>query len=59
MTMRTLAKIISYLALVVLIVPSFLLFAGKMDLDACKIWMFAATVVWFVTAPFWMDRKAQ
>ncbi len=57
--MRTIAKIISYLALIVLIVPSFLLFAEKMEPDTAKIWMFVATVVWFVTAPFWMDRKAQ
>jgi hypothetical protein len=27
-----------------------------MNLDATKGWMLAATVVWFVATPLWMDR---
>lgn len=50
---------ISFLALVVLLVAPTAVYLEKMDLSTCKHWMFASTVVWFATAPFWMKRKAQ
>ncbi|MCC6487720.1 MAG: hypothetical protein IT364_09485 [Candidatus Hydrogenedentes bacterium] len=57
--MKQALMIISILALVVLLVAPTAVFLQKMELSTCKHWMFAATVIWFVTAPFWMKRKAQ
>jgi hypothetical protein len=48
----------SFVALAMLIVPPVGVYLQKMDLETCKQWMFAATVLWFVTAPLWMKRKA-
>ena len=56
--MRALARFVSLVALCGTIVPPLLFFAGRMDLDATKWWMLAATVEWFVATPLWMDRKA-
>jgi hypothetical protein len=28
----------------------------RLTLDETKLWMLAATCVWFTTAPLWMDR---
>jgi hypothetical protein len=53
----TVARIISWLALGGTIVPSMLFFTGQATLDQTKLWMLIATVVWFATAPVWMDRK--
>ncbi len=57
--MTHLIKIISFIALLMVIIPSILFFMGTIDLAANKQWMLAGTVVWFALAPFWMDRKAQ
>ena len=56
--MKQVLMILSIVALVVLLVAPAGVFLQKMELDTCKHWMFAATVVWFATAPFWMKRKA-
>ena len=56
--MKQVLMIVSLVALAVLLVAPAGVFLQKMDLDTCKQWMFAATVIWFVTAPFWMKRKA-
>lgn len=55
--MQTIAKIVSYIALAGIIVPPALYLAGSLPLPAVKVWMLVATVVWFVTVPFWMGRK--
>jgi len=52
--MRTMFIVISVLSLVVLMVPSVLFLAGRMDLDTVKWIMLAATVVWFLTATPWL-----
>jgi predicted histidine transporter YuiF (NhaC family) len=57
--MKLVLKIISYIALIVLIVPPVLVYLQKMELDTCKHWMLVGTIGWFALAPFWMDRKAQ
>ena len=54
--MRALLQIISLLALVGAILPPIMFLAGRIDLDATKWWMLAATIVWFAVTPFWMDR---
>ncbi|MCC6694957.1 MAG: hypothetical protein IT365_04910 [Candidatus Hydrogenedentes bacterium] len=57
--MKPTLMIVSILALAVLLVAPAAVFLQKMELTTCKHWMFAATVIWFATAPFWMKRKAQ
>ena len=55
--MILIAKIISWLSLIALIVPSIMFLAGRMELDQVKKLMLIATVVWFVTATMWMWPK--
>jgi hypothetical protein len=55
--MRKLAQIGSAIALIGTLVPSLLYLAGGMPLEAVKIWMLVATIVWFATVPFWMERE--
>lgn len=51
---KTICKIVSLISLVVLVVPSCLYFVGKMELDAVKHIMTAATIFWFAAASMWM-----
>ena len=55
--MRTGLKIISFLALALTVVPSFLYLNGSVGLDSAKLLMLIATVAWFVASPFWINRK--
>jgi hypothetical protein len=52
--MHLILKIISYLGLALSIVPAFLVFAGKIELETHYQLMIAGMVMWFGTAPFWM-----
>ena len=55
--MKTLAQIISWLALAATIIPALMYLTGGIELDRVKLWMLVATVVWFVTVPIWMGRQ--
>ncbi len=57
--MRVAAQIASSLALAGTILPAVLFFAGRLELDQVKVWMLAATVVWFVATPLWMERERE
>jgi len=58
--MKMIAQIISWISLVVLMVPSVLFLAGKMiSLDQVKWVMLLATILWFVTAPIWMWKESK
>lgn len=49
--MRAIIKLIGYIAIVVLILPSILFLGGRMEsLDAVKVIMLVATIVWFATS---------
>jgi len=52
-------KIISYLALAGTIIPSLLVFFGDLDLQLNKNIMVVSMLVWFVTAPFWINKKSK
>ena len=52
--MKSIAKIVSWLSLVVLMVPVVLFMMGRTDLDTVKTVMNICTVVWFATASIWM-----
>ncbi len=55
--MRPLLKTISIIGLLVTIVPSFLVFADVITPDANKLLMIVGTLLWFTTAPFWMNKE--
>jgi len=54
--MRVITQLASGLALVGTILPALLFVKGGLDLPHVKIWMLAATVVWFLATPLWMER---
>lgn len=56
--MKTVLVIISIIGLILALIPAFMVFFGKIDLDAGKNLMLAGTLLWFATAPFWMKPKA-
>jgi hypothetical protein len=56
--MKRLAKAISCLALAGTLLPPVLFFADHLSLAAMQSWMLAAALVWFASAPFWMEHKA-
>jgi hypothetical protein len=55
--MKSIAQIISWLALAGTIVPPLLFMADKLPLPQVKAWMLVATILWFVATPIWMERK--
>ena len=55
--MKTLAKIISTLALAATIVPSLLLFCGILSSEFVMISALLGTVAWFIATPMWMGRE--
>jgi hypothetical protein len=55
--MMAVVRLVSWFALAGTIVPAILFAGGQVTLDQTKAWMLAATVVWFATAPLWMDRR--
>ncbi|SHM57279.1 hypothetical protein SAMN04488057_102187 [Cyclobacterium lianum] len=59
--MKLLLKTISFLGLGLNIVPAILVFGAYMSPDTCKLLMLIGTVLWFGTAPSWMnkDKAAQ
>lgn len=56
--MRRLIMLLSFVGLVMSILPPVLFFLGKMALDPMKLWMGIGMVVWMVTAPFWINKTA-
>jgi hypothetical protein len=58
--MRTIIRLTGYVGIVVLIVPSMLYLAGKIELDHVKTIMIVATIIWFGASiiPVWnLDKK--
>ena len=54
--MKTNLKALSYIALGLTVIPSFLVFAEKITWQLHADLMLCGTVLWFFTAPFWMKR---
>ena len=52
-------QIVSFIGLALAFVPSLAYLAGSMEKGAMVNVMLAGTIVWFVTVPFWMDRKSE
>lgn len=54
--MKLLVKIISYISLGLTLIPSFLVFTGNISLDSGKMLTLVGTIIWFVSAPSWMNK---
>ena len=54
--MKLLIKSISYISLALTLIPSFLVFTGNISLDSSKMFMFVGTIIWFISAPGWMNK---
>ncbi len=52
--LKSIAKPLSWLSLVVLILPSFLFLIGRIEIASVNWIMLSATIVWFVSASLWM-----
>jgi hypothetical protein len=55
--MRTILKILSFVGLILTIVPAVLVFVNIIELTTHKNLMLLGTILWFGTAPFWMNKK--
>ncbi|CAN5544616.1 hypothetical protein BH23BAC1_BH23BAC1_35970 [soil metagenome] len=55
--MRVILILISIAGLALTVVPSLLVFTGIIELASHKNLMMIGTVMWFFTAPFWMNKK--
>ena len=56
--MQILLKLLSFLGLGLTIVPSFLVFAGTISHDSHIDMMGIGMVLWFATAPFWINKES-
>jgi hypothetical protein len=57
--MKLLVKFISYISLGLTLIPSFLVFTGNLTLDSSKMLTFVGTIIWFVSAPSWMNKTKE
>lgn len=55
--MKMLLKFGSLLGLMFTIYPPILFFKGDMELDRMKWAMGIGMLLWFLTAPFWINKK--
>ena len=55
--MKLILKIVSLVGLIVTILPAFLVFVDIITLSNSKVLMMVGTILWFVSAPFWMNKK--
>ncbi len=55
--MNGIAKILSLVALILVVVPCALFFAGKIGLDAVNWTALAGSIGWSIPTPVWMSRE--
>jgi hypothetical protein len=55
---KRIAQCLSAVALAGTILPPCLFFADRLSLGATQGIMLAATILWFLATPFWMEHKA-
>ncbi len=55
--MRKILIIVAMLSLVVLMLPSILFLAGRMELDTVKCIMMGATILWFAAGTPWLWKR--
>lgn len=54
--MNILLKLLSLIGLLLTVVPSVLYFYQNITFDMHKLLMAIGTALWFLTAPFWMNK---
>ncbi len=57
--MKSLLKLFSVIGLLLTAVPSFFVFAGKLSIEHHYRLMFIGMIVWFLSAPLWMLKRAE
>ncbi len=55
--MKKILIIISFIGLALTLLPSFLVFASAISWGTYLLLMNVGTIMWFVSAPFWMEKK--
>lgn len=55
--MKIILKAISYTGLALTLLPSFFVFAGQIEFKDHLVMMLIGTILWFVTAPLWMNKQ--
>lgn len=55
--MEKFLKVLSFAGLILSLLPAFLSFAGLISFEQFKILLVAGTVLWFSTAPAWINKK--
>ena len=56
---KKILEVVSYLALVLIVIAPIMFYSGKWDIAQNKLWMLVATIVWFVSAAFWIGTKKE
>lgn len=57
--MKLLIKIISYIGLGLTLIPSIMVFTGHSTLESNKLIMLIGTILWFISAPSWMNKAEE
>ena len=57
--MKPIIKTISYLSLGLTLFPSFFVFTGNLSLDSSKMLTFVGTIIWFISAPSWINKTKE
>ena len=55
--MKLSLKTISFLGLILTLIPSFFVFNGYIELSTGKYLMLLGTILWFTTCPFWIGKN--
>ena len=55
--MKKILMIISFVGLILTVLPAFLIFSKIINWETYIILIFLGTIIWFLTAPFWMKKE--
>ena len=56
--MNLFAKIVSLIGLIMTLLPSIFVFYGNLTLETCKLLMIFGTLIWFISAPKWINKNS-
>ena len=56
--MKRVLKTASLIGLGLTVLPAFLVFGGRISWETHVLLMMGGTLLWFITAPFWIHREA-
>ncbi len=55
--MTIILKSVSFIGLVLTLLPSFFVLTGAIDQEMNKNMMMLGTAMWFLTVPFWINKR--